>query len=121
MKQTSLPACGREVLRTAQQNGIRPGAPRHRGVPFFYQTVLLRGVNDDPEIIGRAVSLQNGIGKSAEYTMSHPDGKIQILGTLPDGRMFFRFRQAKDPDQNGRIFIRNIGDSDAWIYDRIIL
>ena len=121
------------------------------------QTVLLKGINDDPAVLGhllksitslgivphyifqcrpvkgvksrfqvpiekgsrivsQALAMQNGLGKSVDYTMSHVTGKIRILGTLPDGKMLFQYKQAKNPELIGKIFTREMGD-ETWLPD----
>ncbi|NCB51858.1 MAG: KamA family radical SAM protein [Clostridia bacterium] len=127
-----------------------------RGVAVKNQTVLLRGVNDDPEtlssllkgltrygiapyyvfqcrpvsgvkdrfqvpllksceIVDAAKSKQNGLGKCLRFAMSHPLGKIEILGLLPNGEMVFKFHQNKNPEDNARIFTRRISPTDTWL------
>ncbi|MEG0376117.1 MAG: KamA family radical SAM protein [Raoultibacter sp.] len=128
------------------------------GIPVRNQTVLLRGVNDDPYVLGdllkkltaigaepyyvfqcrpvssvksqfqvslkegiriveAAKALQNGMGKSFRYCMSHVTGKIEILGEMPDGTMAFKYHEAKDRSNLGRIFTREINDNQAWLDD----
>lgn len=136
-------------------------ALRSADIPVRNQTVLLKGVNDDPEVLGmllknltsigvfpyyvfqcrpvtgvknsfqvplkRAVvvvedakKMQNGIGKAFRYCMSHPEGKIEILGNLPDGKMAFKFHEAADLDgDNGRMFTMSVEDDQAWLGDDI--
>lgn len=131
------------------------------GIPVRNQTVLMKGINDDPQVLGQllkdltamgvfpyyvfqcrpvtgvknafqvplkkaveivegAKKLQNGLGKSFRYCMSHPQGKIEILGTLPDDRMVFKFHETADPEKdNGRIFTMPIADDQAWLGDDI--
>lgn len=125
------------------------------GIPVRNQTVLLRGINDDPEVLGSllqkltsigaepyyvfqcrlvtgvknqfqvplkegclivegAKALQNGIGKSFRYCMSHVTGKIEILGEMPDGSMAFKYHEAKDRDNLGRVFTYEVADDQAW-------
>ena len=125
------------------------------GIPVRNQTVLLRGVNDDPEVLGSllqkltsigaepyyvfqcrpvtgvknqfqvplkegcrivegAKAMQNGIGKSFRYCMSHVTGKIEILGELGDGSMVFKYHEAKDRRNLGRVFAREVADDQAW-------
>ncbi len=127
-----------------------------RGIQVRNQTVLLRGVNDEPEtlalllrrltqnhivpyyifqcrpvtgVMGRfqvplreairivesAKSLQNGIGKNVRYAMSHPRGKIEILGELEEGRMLFKFHQSKNPEDAVRIFTVEVSDESRWL------
>lgn len=139
------------------------------GVIVKNQTVLLRGVNDDPEVLGEllrlvsangivqhyvfqcrpvrgvkssyqlpimegerivreARNMQNGIGKSADYVMSHVTGKIRILGHAPDPErsggsgdgMLFQYVQARDPKNLSRIFSRVLSAEDAWLSDDIL-
>lgn len=126
-----------------------------RGIPVRNQTVLLRGINDDPNVLGSllqkltsigaepyyvfqcrpvtgvksqfqvplkegcriiegAKTIQNGIGKSFRYCMSHVSGKIEILGEMPDGTMAFKYHEAKDRSDLGRVFTREVADDQAW-------
>ncbi|MBP3239619.1 MAG: KamA family radical SAM protein [Oribacterium sp.] len=131
-----------------------------RGIQVRNQTVLLRGVNDDPEVLGEllrgltrmevvpyyifqcrpvtgvkghfqvplkkgvkivdgAKNLQNGIGKGVRYAMSHPRGKIEILGEAEDGKMLFKFHQNKYPEDRSRIFSVEIDDEVTWLDDEL--
>lgn len=141
----------RAAIRTLQE----------AGVVIKNQTVLMKGVNDDPhvlaqvlkeisglgivphyifqcrpvtgvksrfqvslregaEIVRKANSMQNGLGKAADYTMSHPTGKIRILGFMEDGKFLFQYKQAKDPELIGRIFAREVRD-ESWLPDEPLL
>lgn len=127
-----------------------------RGVQVRNQTVLLRGVNDSGETLGKllsgltrvgiapyyvfqcrpvtgvkerfqvpiqegvhivneAKSQQNGFGKSIRYAMSHPRGKIEIIGLLPSGETVFKFHQSKDDADNARIFTLPLSPADTWL------
>ena len=129
---------------------------REMGIVVRNQTVLLKGVNDDPAILGElmkrltrigvlpyyvfqcrpvrgvknrfqvplvegawivdeAKAMQNGQGKAFRYCMSTPKGKVEILGQLDDGRMLFKFHQAKDPANNARIFAMDLAEDQCWI------
>lgn len=132
-----------------------------RGVQVRNQTVLLRGVNDSPEVLGSllagltrmgvspyyvfqcrpvrgvqgrfqvplaegvgivdgAKAMQNGIGKSIRYVMSHPRGKIEIIGRLPDsGETIFKFHQNKYPADSARIFTRRLSTTDTWLNEEL--
>lgn len=124
------------------------------------QTVLLRGVNDDPQTLGtllrgltaagvapyyvfqcrpvasvknqfqvplhrglkivdEAKSMQNGVGKSFRYCMSHPRGKIEIIGSAPDGSMLFKFHEAKYAQDACRIFQFRLNENECWLPDEI--
>lgn len=126
------------------------------GVVVKNQTVLLKGINDDPAVLGellrkisswgivqhyifqcrpvqgvktqfqvpllegmrivdKALGMQNGLGKSAGYAMSHHTGKIQVLGEPAPGKMIFQYKQARDPENIGRLFSRKIQPDDTWL------
>lgn len=81
------------------------------GVKEHFQVPLRTG----SAIIQQAMQMQNGIGKSFRYAMSHVSGKIEILGRLNDDEMLFKYHQAKDPEDAGRIFRRHISDDQCWL------
>lgn len=128
------------------------------GVPVRNQTVLLRGVNDNPailsalmrgltgfgvspyyvfqcrpvsgvgtqfqvplregcNIVDKAKNELSGPAKAFTYAMSHPTGKIQILGSAGDGKMLFKYHQAKYPQDASRIFTQEVADGQAWLDD----
>ena len=129
---------------------------QRQGIVVKNQTVLLRGVNDDPGVLGEllrrvtgagivqhyifqcrpvtgaqnyfqvpllegerivqeANRQQNGLGKSAEYVMSHPSGKIAILGRGGDGCMLFQYKQAKNTELTGTVFSVSVGKDTCWL------
>lgn len=126
------------------------------GICVKNQSVLLRGVNDDPQTLGtllrrlsaagvapyyvfqcrpvsgvkhhfqvplregiriveQAKTMQNGQGKCFRYALSNPRGKVEILGMGEDGTGYFKFHQAKNPVDIGKIFTQKLTDSDCWI------
>ena len=144
-----LTAESREAIRRLQK----------AGAVVKNQTVLLRGVNDDPDILGellrkltangmaahyifqcrpvkgvkslfqvplgrgleivqKANNMQNGLGKSADYTMSHVSGKIRILGMQEDGKLIFQYKQAKNREVIGRLFAGDAAEQ-KWLPDEI--
>ena len=70
-------------------------------------------------ITQEARNMQNGIGKSFRYVMSHDTGKIEILGELAGGRMLFKYHQAKDHRDAGRIFTAFVGEDQYWLPDGV--
>lgn len=86
------------------------------GVKGRFQVPLLEGVR----ITDAAKALQNGIGKSFRYAMSHPRGKIEILGELTAGKMLFRFHQNKYPEDSAKLFVSRITPEDTWLDDDLI-
>lgn len=83
------------------------------GVKNNFQVPIKRGV----EIVEAAKAMQNGLGKAFRYCLSHPTGKIEILGIMPNGELAFKYHETKDMKDNGRIFTMDLDDEDGWIYD----
>ncbi len=85
-----------------------------RGVMNHFQVPLKEGIR----IVDKAKSLQNGQGKGIRYCMSHPTGKIEILGNLPDGNTLFKYHEAKDPADSARLFMRKLGPDATWLSEK---
>lgn len=83
------------------------------GVKNNFQVPIKRGI----EIVEGAKSIQNGLGKSFRYCLSHPTGKIEILGLMPNGEVAFKYHETKDIKDNGRLFTMDLDDHDGWLYD----
>ncbi len=129
------------------------------GVQVNNQTVLLKGVNDNPEtlaslqnslvrigvnpyyvfqcrpvkrvkehfqvplyrgyhVLESAKKLLNGHSKRFRYIMSHPTGKIEIIGIHRD-HFIFKYHQAKYDSDQGRIFMRAVDENATWLDDLI--
>lgn len=125
------------------------------GLSINNQTVILKGVNDNPKVMaellnglnsvgvdpyyifqcrpvkavktGFQLTLKesfelvsntrkelNGLSKRFKLIMSHPIGKIEIVG-LDKNQMIFRIHQAKDLSDHDKIFIREIDDKACWL------
>ena len=82
------------------------------GVKNNFQIPIRRGI----EVV-EAKSMQNGLGKSFRYCLSHPRGKIEILGEMPDGQVAFKYHETKYIKDNGRIFTLDLDDDAGWLYD----
>ena len=130
---------------------------RGAGVIVKNQTVLLRGVNDDPktlstllrrltgigclpyyifqcrpvkgvkggfqvplfegmEIVEATMAMQNGFGKHLHYCMSHPTGKIELLGRTENNEMVTKYHEAADPADYGKLIFRKTEPDQCW-YD----
>lgn len=136
------------------------------GIPARNQTVLLAGVNDDPEtlaalmdglvsmgvapyyvfqcrpvvgvknrfqvplnegyrIVEKARSRLSGLAKSFRYAMSHDMGKIEVIGPVPEPlqvsaepgttTMLFKFHQARERSDLGRIFMAQAPAGSCWL------
>lgn len=131
-------------------------ALRNVGVIVSNQTVLLKGINDNPQVMAElqnnlvrygivpyyifqcrpvkgvmnqfqvplkkaiqivedAKKLMNGHSKRLKFCMSHPTGKIEILGIYQD-RVMFKYHQAKLEEDYGRIFFKILDDDATWLY-----
>lgn len=131
-------------------------ALRKIGIVVRNQTVLLKGVNDNSEVLAnlmrtlveigvnpyyifqcRPVSgVKNqfqipfleaidiidvarlklsGLSKSFKYAMSHPTGKIEIIGKLNDNEVLFKYHQAKYEKDQGRLLSIKVTNDQAWL------
>ncbi|MBP5160407.1 MAG: KamA family radical SAM protein [Lachnospiraceae bacterium] len=84
-----------------------------QGVRSRFQVPIARG----SRLVSEALACQNGLGKSADYAMSHVTGKMRILGETGDGRMLFQYKQAKDRSNLGRIVAVKLGEDQTWLDD----
>lgn len=82
-----------------------------RGVMNHFQVPLKRGY----QIIEQAKALQNGQGKCIRYVLSHPTGKIEIVGENSTDQMIFKYHQAKKEKDSGRVFIQKVTPDQCWI------
>lgn len=83
------------------------------GVGTQFQVPLAEGC----AIVDRAKDKLGGPAKNFRYAMSHVTGKIEILGSLPNGEMLFKYHQAKNPKDLARIFTMKLEDNQAWLED----
>ncbi|MBE6990657.1 MAG: KamA family radical SAM protein [Ruminococcaceae bacterium] len=103
------------LLRRLTQIGVMPyyvfQCRPVTGVKGRFQVPLREGVG----IVDGAKALQNGVGKAIRYAMSHPRGKIEILGEMEPGRMLFKFHQSRDASDASRLFTAELGAEDTWL------
>ena len=84
------------------------------GVKNQFQVPLLKGY----EIVEKAKGLQNGNGKCLRYAMSNTKGKVEIIGKgEKENEMIFKFHQAKNKENQSRIFTRILSENDCWVDD----
>lgn len=81
-----------------------------KGVKSHFQVPIAEGSH----IVNAARAMQNGLGKSCDYTMSHKTGKIRIIGQNEEGETVFQYVQAKDPTRIGKVFTRALADDLTW-------
>ncbi|AGK60052.1 L-lysine 2,3-aminomutase [Archaeoglobus sulfaticallidus PM70-1] len=67
-------------------------------------------------IVEEAKKYLNGHTKRIRYIMSHVTGKIEIIGVM-DGYMYFKYHQAKDPSNLGKMFRKKVSKTAAWLDD----
>ena len=82
-----------------------------RGALDEFQVPLRRGV----AIVEEAKKKMNGQAKSIHYCMSHVTGKIEILGVMEDGKVLFKYHQAKYEKDSSRIFLKEIAEDQCWL------
>jgi len=82
----------------------------HFQIPFFHGC----------HVTEEAKKQLNGHSKRFKYMMSHKSGKIEILGIM--GKyIYFKYHQAKNPKNLGKIFKRKVNRSAAWLDDDLNL
>jgi lysine 2,3-aminomutase len=79
-------------------------------VKHNFQLPLYRGL----EIVEKTKMLLDGPTKRLRYVMSHRTGKIEILG-VSDGHMYFKYHQAKNPDDIGVMLKRKVDRTSGWL------
>ncbi|MCH4887170.1 KamA family radical SAM protein [Acidaminobacter sp. JC074] len=125
------------------------------GVSINNQAVVLKGVNDTPDVLAELLNGLNRVGINPYYVfqcrpvkavkigfqktlletytliqetrkkldglskrfrliMSHPRGKVEIVG-VHGNQMIFRFHQAKDMSDHDKMFIREIDEKAQWL------
>jgi len=83
-----------------------------RRVKHHFQVPLRRGY----KIVEQAKTKLNGHSKRFKFCMAHRTGKIEILGIMED-EIFFKYHQAKNPENAGRFFKRQLNDWGGWLDD----
>jgi lysine 2,3-aminomutase len=81
-------------------------------VKALFQMPLYTGYN----IVEEARKRLNGHSKRFKYVMSHRTGKIEIVG-IKGARFIFKYHQARDPRNLGRIFFRKVDRKAGWLDD----
>jgi lysine 2,3-aminomutase len=81
-------------------------------VKKHFQVPICEGI----KIIEKAKARCNGPSKRFRYIMSHRIGKIQIMGIVDD-EIYFKYHQAKNRENLGKIFKRKINVKAGWLDD----
>lgn len=85
------------------------------GVKNQFQVPLLVG----SEIVEEAKKYMNGQAKSVRFVLSHPTGKIEILGKDEQNNMLFKYHQAKYECDNSRIFKAQMKEEQCWLDEEV--
>lgn len=83
------------------------------GVKNQFQLPISQGSS----IVEQAKRKLSGQAKSVRYAMAHVSGKIEILGSMGDNSMIFKYHQAKNVDDASRIFIQKVTPTLGWLED----
>lgn len=81
-----------------------------KAVKKGFQLTLLQSYN----LIQETRKYLDGMSKGFRLIMSHPRGKIEIVG-ITDENMIFKFHQAKNHSDHDKIFIRPIDENAQWL------
>lgn len=106
----------KELIQKLTRNGIQPY--------YMFQCRPVKAVKETFEIplaegydlIEEAKAGLSGPAKHFRFAMSHPRGKIEMVGKTED-QMIFRFIQAKNTEDIGKTFIKEINPKGRW-FDR---
>lgn len=113
------PAVLAELLQSLAATGCTPyyifQCRPVKGVKNSFQVPLRRGV----EIVEQAKARQSGMGKSVKYCMSHPEGKLEILGHIGAHGLLLKFHEAKNPENLGRIFSMPVEENTCWLPENL--
>lgn len=109
------PAVLASLLQGLVRNGVAPyyvfQCRPVTGVKNQFQVPLKKGI----EVVEKAKAMQSGLGKTFKYCMSHVTGKVEILGMLNEKEMLFKYHEAHDRSDLGRVFVKEITDSQSWL------
>lgn len=81
-------------------------------VKYHFQIPIFKGI----QIVEKAKASCDGLSKRFKYIMSHKTGKIEILGVM-NRDIYFKYHQAKDRKNLGRVFKRKILKKAGWLDD----
>ena len=81
-------------------------------VKYSFQIPICKGI----DIIETAKKSCNGHSKRFKYIMAHKTGKIEILGIV-DNEIYFKYHQAKNRKNLGKIFRRKVDSKASWLDD----
>lgn len=113
-----------EVMADLQNALVQKGI-----VPYYiFQCRPVKGVKNQFQlpletavhVVEEAKKLMHGHSKRIKFCMSHITGKIEILGVYK-GEMMFKYHQAKNIENAGKIFSVNLDQDQAWLSEADIV
>jgi L-lysine 2,3-aminomutase len=72
------------------------------------------------QVFTKARETSSGLAKRARLTMSHVEGKIEVLG-MTDEEIYFKFHRAAHPEDNAKMIIAERNPEACWFDDYVIL
>ncbi|MDF2587377.1 MAG: KamA family radical protein [Anaerocolumna sp.] len=104
-----------ELIKKLTQFGIVPyyifQCRPVTGVKSQFQVPILKGYS----IIRETKAKLSGQGKCFHYVLSNKRGKIEVLGTLFEKTMIFKYHEAKYEIDQERIFTLDLAEEQCWI------
>lgn len=76
-----------------------------------FQVPLAKGIR----MVDDAKAKMSGMAKSFRYIMGHATGKISMLGFTDDGRAAFKYHEARNEEDRGRIFFEELAEDQCWL------
>lgn len=80
------------------------------GVKNHFQVPLLTSAG----IIKEARKMMNGQARGFRYVLSHPTGKIEVIG-CEGSDMIFKYHEAKNDEDQGRVFRIRSDEKKCWL------
>jgi KamA family protein len=103
-----------ELLNSLNRVGVNPYYVFHcrpvKAVKTGFQLTLLETIN----LMKETRKKLDGLSKRYKLIMSHPRGKIELVG-VHDTQLIFRFHQAKNISDHDMIFMREIDEHAKWL------
>src|SRR5699024_787933 len=85
------------------------------GAIVVNQTPVVKGINDDEDVIVDVLDKTSGLGKRVRLSMSHTAGKVEILA-IENGKAYLKFHQSRD-DEYGKFMVLDCPKDAAWFDD----
>lgn len=87
-----------------------------KGVKGYFAVPLTIAV----DIVNDVRAQLSGVSKRFKFIMSHYLGKIEIVGKITHDKLLFKQHQSKFKENENKIYVVKLGDSDTWLEDDFI-